>query len=428
MLFASFVLAYLIFSSALSSIEDDDITSSQKEAFEIDLLDMPTAGPKLFDQSEPVNTDMINPLRRTTRAGEAGPASELDLVDVLGKDSLGKPVKHKKEPATKKRKRATSAEAAEATVDALVAPPDEKKLKRTDSGSSLSRLTKPKKSKRSILYDRQPESSESSNEDSDKEPEGVRSTLAHTRLTRRKSLPADAQTTSPNSTLNQEPARKSKKPRHRSFLNARSYYPFYASNVRPICPAVVAFTGFSERDKRYNMEFKKRLETAALKLGVKLSAGDNDSSISHVIAPPNTRTLKTLVASIGGRWLLLPEWLERSEEMGSLAPESEYVLCLHCFCSLLTFGNLHGSFGFRVTQRHFEGKYVFLSDKFKKNKTFNMDHFELLVAKVRRAFKLRFPASLTRYFSCKAGKGFFCELSIWSRLHFSKPRRARRVL
>lgn len=64
----------------------------------------------------------------------------------------------------------------------------------------------------------------------------------------------------------------------------------------------------------------------AAKLGLTVVAGDkHETSITHVVAPPSARTFKTLVAVLGGRWLVTPRWIEESKKEGMVLPEKECV-------------------------------------------------------------------------------------------------------
>jgi len=75
--------------------------------------------------------------------------------------------------------------------------------------------------------------------------------------------------------------------------------------------------------------------------------GDSfDSTITHVIAPTDKRTLSSLAATLAGVWLLTPLWITESHDAGIFLPE--------------------GRFGTRSQCRVFEDSNVFFSEEFKK--------------------------------------------------------------
>jgi hypothetical protein len=136
------------------------------------------------------------------------------------------------------------------------------------------------------------------------------------------------------------------------------------SNGKPLRPSVVAFTGFTDTPGSiYSSQLKAQLEKQAETLGLKIAAGDNlDATVTHVVAPPGTRTLKTLAACLGLRWLLDPSWIEMSAAAGCLLPES--------------------AAGVRLAERPLLGKSVFISDQFKSHRAFNADHFSVLIERL----------------------------------------------
>lgn len=127
---------------------------------------------------------------------------------------------------------------------------------------------------------------------------------------------------------------------------------------------MIAFTGFSDApNNKFTTTVREKLEGQAQKLGLKIAVGENlDSSVTHVVAPPGTRTLKTLAACLGLRWLLVPRWLEESSSVGHLLEETK--------------------FGVRLSHRPLAGKNVFISDGFKTHKAFTAEHFTVLVERL----------------------------------------------
>lgn len=67
-------------------------------------------------------------------------------------------------------------------------------------------------------------------------------------------------------------------------------------------PVVVAFSGFKQGLAEFNLETKVAMEQIVIKLGGKVkNEGEFDSSITHVVSPPNSRTVKTLAAVLTNR-------------------------------------------------------------------------------------------------------------------------------
>ncbi|KAL6077105.1 hypothetical protein QOT17_002411 [Balamuthia mandrillaris] len=92
---------------------------------------------------------------------------------------------------------------------------------------------------------------------------------------------------------------------------------------------VIYFSGFKPDDPIYNHRMKESLATASLKLGgaeVRWDA-EFDTQITHVIAPPDSRTMKTLAAALTGRWLMAPEWVLDSQREGRWLEEKSYGTC-----------------------------------------------------------------------------------------------------
>eukprot|EP01114_Cavostelium_apophysatum_P015640 TRINITY_DN4306_c0_g1_i1.p1 TRINITY_DN4306_c0_g1~~TRINITY_DN4306_c0_g1_i1.p1 ORF type:complete len:1452 (-),score=526.24 TRINITY_DN4306_c0_g1_i1:463-4818(-) len=110
---------------------------------------------------------------------------------------------------------------------------------------------------------------------------------------------------------------------------------------------LVSFSGFKENDSVFNTKFKDNLIERVILLGGDVRMGELfDAKITHVIAPPNCRTMKTLAASLTGRWLIQPQWVLESTGAGYFVEESK--------------------FGHRNPVSPFRDRKVFISEGFKK--------------------------------------------------------------
>jgi len=93
------------------------------------------------------------------------------------------------------------------------------------------------------------------------------------------------------------------------------------------------------------LQLKTSLENMVEKLGGKVkNESEFDSSITHVICPPQSRTVKTLAAVLTNRWLVNPKWVVDSLEAGIFLGEQAY--------------------GIRSTETPFKGKKFFLTESF----------------------------------------------------------------
>eukprot|EP01127_Copromyxa_protea_P023198 TRINITY_DN8624_c0_g3_i1.p1 TRINITY_DN8624_c0_g3~~TRINITY_DN8624_c0_g3_i1.p1 ORF type:complete len:1511 (-),score=427.56 TRINITY_DN8624_c0_g3_i1:47-4435(-) len=120
---------------------------------------------------------------------------------------------------------------------------------------------------------------------------------------------------------------------------------------------VVAFTGFVPTSKKYNLKMRAQLAKSVQNLGGNVEWGDTfHSTITHVIAPPDCRTMKTLIARLTGRWLVTPEWILQSAKSKKFLDEGKY--------------------GSRITVPTFQDKTVFISEDFRKENASNHFHEE----------------------------------------------------
>jgi hypothetical protein len=113
---------------------------------------------------------------------------------------------------------------------------------------------------------------------------------------------------------------------------------------------VICFSGFVDGTE-YNTAMRKDLsvKVKALHGDIRITS-EFDNKITHVVAPPNSRTMKILAAALTGRWLIDPKWVIDSAAAGHFLNESLY--------------------GKKYSERPFEGKRFYLSEIFKvENKT-----------------------------------------------------------
>src|SRR5690348_5208522 len=67
---------------------------------------------------------------------------------------------------------------------------------------------------------------------------------------------------------------------------------------------VASFSGFQDN------KMKEDMVDRVLLLGGEVREGEVfDARITHVVTPPNCRTMKTLAASLTSRWLVTPNWI-----------------------------------------------------------------------------------------------------------------------
>jgi hypothetical protein len=105
---------------------------------------------------------------------------------------------------------------------------------------------------------------------------------------------------------------------------------------------IVCFSGIHE-------EMKKKLSEDIVRLhgSVRWNSAF-DPQITHLVALPNTRTMKTLIASVLGKWLVTTGWVTDSVKVGYFLPEQSY--------------------GTKFSPRPFLGKKIFHFDTISKEK------------------------------------------------------------
>lgn len=93
---------------------------------------------------------------------------------------------------------------------------------------------------------------------------------------------------------------------------------------------VVSFSGFKDGDKSYSNNFKDDLIKKVLLLNCEVrQEAEFDNKVTHVVTPPNTRTMKTLAAALTHRWLVTPQWVVDSADAGEILPEDKYIHITH---------------------------------------------------------------------------------------------------
>eukprot|EP01127_Copromyxa_protea_P018568 TRINITY_DN586_c3_g1_i2.p1 TRINITY_DN586_c3_g1~~TRINITY_DN586_c3_g1_i2.p1 ORF type:complete len:1313 (-),score=413.97 TRINITY_DN586_c3_g1_i2:57-3995(-) len=129
-------------------------------------------------------------------------------------------------------------------------------------------------------------------------------------------------------------------------------------------PYVIAFSSFKDGTE-FNNDLKATLTEKAVSLNARIQSEPQfEKSITHVVSPPQSKTMKTLGAVITGRWLVPPEWILKSKEAGQFLPEEE--------------------FGRRLISAPFEGKKFFVTKEFKniKDAATKQGHLNTLVVEL----------------------------------------------
>ena len=112
-------------------------------------------------------------------------------------------------------------------------------------------------------------------------------------------------------------------------------------------PVVVAFSGFKHNHPEFSLEARQTLEQMVVKLGGKVkNESEFDGNITHVVSPPNSRTVKTLAAVLTHKWLVGSKWVLDSLEEGAFVDEEPY--------------------GIHSNESPFRGRKFFLTDAFVK--------------------------------------------------------------
>eukprot|EP00824_Muranothrix_gubernata_P003820 TRINITY_DN1487_c0_g1_i2.p1 TRINITY_DN1487_c0_g1~~TRINITY_DN1487_c0_g1_i2.p1 ORF type:complete len:420 (-),score=65.95 TRINITY_DN1487_c0_g1_i2:23-1246(-) len=90
---------------------------------------------------------------------------------------------------------------------------------------------------------------------------------------------------------------------------------------------VIVCTGFSEETESTTSDVPSRqaLVSRIEELGGTVSEGGIlPGGVTHVVAPPNHRTLPTMVACLTQKWLLSHQWILDSSKAGHFLPEGSY--------------------------------------------------------------------------------------------------------
>ncbi|KAL0489099.1 PAX-interacting protein [Acrasis kona] len=90
----------------------------------------------------------------------------------------------------------------------------------------------------------------------------------------------------------------------------------------------IDFSGFKDTTPNYNKSDRQHLRKIVHEMGGRIHVGkereEYDQKITHVIAPPGTRTLKTLGAAIQGKWILDAKWLLDCQKANKFVREDDY--------------------------------------------------------------------------------------------------------
>jgi len=123
---------------------------------------------------------------------------------------------------------------------------------------------------------------------------------------------------------------------------------------------IIAFTGFIP-ETEYDFKLRHKLAKYVERMKGKVLWGDTfDAEITHIVAPPNCRTMKTLIASLTQRWVLSPNWILDSLKQNKFIDEKPY--------------------GNRQSTNVFNNKLVFISTDFATtNLNYNLENFKTLI-------------------------------------------------
>ncbi|KAJ3360913.1 hypothetical protein GGF32_007957 [Allomyces javanicus] len=131
---------------------------------------------------------------------------------------------------------------------------------------------------------------------------------------------------------------------------------------------VVTFSGFRESLPGFHPKLKETLSQHIIDLngGVKHESDEFDYSITHVLTPPNSRTIKTLAAALSHKYLVFDvQWIYDSVKAGKFLP-------------------VDPKHGVRYFSTPFKGKTLCITDAFREEnaaRVFRMENAELLVQK-----------------------------------------------
>jgi len=213
-----------------------------------------------------------------------------------------------------------------------------KKRKVTESRS--------KKTRKSVLYER-PETTEPAK-------------------SKGKSKKSDAMETEPTQSSGSQSSERKRRGRRASTGKSSAQVVEYLDSQQETSTFVVAFSGFMPGNS-FDYPLRTQMGKQVEKLKGQVCWGDTfDSSITHVVTPPNCRTMKTLIARLTGRWLVTPDWIIDSATAGHWVDEKPY--------------------GLSVTEDLFKNKNVFISEDFvtENAKDYNAQNFKLLIEKLGR--------------------------------------------
>jgi hypothetical protein len=91
-----------------------------------------------------------------------------------------------------------------------------------------------------------------------------------------------------------------------------------------IAAITISFSGFKQSDDLYTLKAKKEYYAMAQKLGANVLSSDKfDTATTHIVAPPGSRTMKTLVGCLMGSWVVTPAWITDSVKAGKFLPEKK---------------------------------------------------------------------------------------------------------
>ena len=129
-----------------------------------------------------------------------------------------------------------------------------------------------------------------------------------------------------------------------------------SGSQKPAGP-ILLFSGITN-----SQEKKKLVGFATMLKATVLEKPGYDASVTHVVTPKGSRSLKTLAASLAGSWVVSPEWIEESAKKRSWQNEEDY--------------------GSKYSHKPFFNKSAFITPEFlkeKKKSFITRDAFKILV-------------------------------------------------
>jgi len=91
----------------------------------------------------------------------------------------------------------------------------------------------------------------------------------------------------------------------------------------------IIFSGFKQDLEGFTISVKNELMKIVQVLGGEIideQKDEFDPKVTHVVCPPQVRTMKILAAALTQKWLVHPDWIRKSKEAGYFVDETQYGL------------------------------------------------------------------------------------------------------